>query len=375
MSADLYALNPKKLGFGLMRMPTIGDDVDLEQTAQMVDLFLSRGYTYFDTGYAYHGGQSEPTLKKLVVDKYSRDRYTVATKLPMWLVHEPADMQRIFDEQIARTGLDYFDFYLLHALDDGRFAHADEMGMWDFIQKLKADGKAKHIGFSFHGTAAGLDEILAAHPEVEFVQLQINYADWESDKVQSRLCYETAKKHGKPVIVMEPVKGGMLTELTPETVDMLQSADPTMTPAAWALRFAAALDGVLAVLSGMSTPEQVRQNLDLFDDMKPLAQQEKDLLQQVVRKLDEIETIPCTACGYCVEVCPMNIQTPRMISILNNYIRYNFLPPLMGSYGIILREYPARAGDCIACGACEGVCPQNIPIIDTLARISDLLDN
>lgn len=375
MSDDLYGINPKKLGFGLMRLPCDGDAVDLDQAAQMVDLFLQRGYTYFDTAYPYHAGQSEQAVQTLLAQKYPRESYTLATKFPVWACNTPEDMQKILDTQLARTGADYFDLYLLHALSKDRIEKAEQLGLWPFMQSLKEKGLARHIGCSFHDSAAVLDALLDAHPEIEFVQLQINYLDWESDSVQSRLCYETARKHGKPVIIMEPIKGGSLTELAPETRAMLAEADPDATPAAWALRFAASLDGVMTILSGMSTPGQMAENLDLFDDIRPLDDEEQAVLRRVVDELNKVETVPCTACEYCIEGCPVGIRIPDMIKLLNNYLRLNYIAPLKGSYNALLRDYPARARDCIACGACEGVCPQGIPIIDTLAQFAALFDN
>ena len=205
----------KKLGFGLMRLPMIGEEIDMEQTKRMVDTFMEKGFTYFDTAYVYIGGKSEVALKEAVVDRYPRDSFQCATKLPLWDLKEPQEMEKIFQESLDRAGLEYYDFYLLHAMSAERVAKADELGAWDFMKRLKAEGRAKHIGFSFHDTAEALEDILKAHPEMEFVQLQINYVDWESESVQSRKCYEVARKYNKPVIIMEPVRGGSLAIMPP----------------------------------------------------------------------------------------------------------------------------------------------------------------
>lgn len=374
MSSELYNINPKKLGFGLMRLPCNGDKVDLEKSGEMIDYFLDQGYTYLDTAYPYHGGQSEEAVKPLVSKKHPRDSYTMATKMPIWLCDSEADMQKYFDIQLERTGLEYFDFYLLHAMSVERVEKADRIGAWDFMKSLKERGLVRHIGFSFHDSAELLDKILTGHPEMEFVQLQINYADWESDNVQSRLCYEVARKHDKPIIIMEPIKGGSLTELTPPARQILADANPDRTPADWALRFVASLDGVMAVLSGMSTMEQMEQNINLFDSIEPLTDADKQVLWSVVDELNKADTVPCTACGYCVESCPKDIQTPDMIRLYNNYKLYNYLPSLATSYSVILREHPSRAQDCIECGSCDAICPQGIAVMDTLKEIADLFD-
>lgn len=251
----------KKLGFGLMRLPMTGDDIDLEVTKAMVDLYIENGFTYFDTAYVYTDGKSELAVNEALVKRYPRDSYQLATKMPEWCAKTKADVARIFKEQLNRTGAGYFDFYLLHSIDKHKIASYEKLGIWDFVKEQKKKGLIKHYGFSFHDSAEYLEELLIKHPDAEFVQLQINYCDWEDSMVQSRKCYEVARKYQKPVIIMEPVKGGTLATLTPELVNIFQKADPNKSVASWALRFAASLQGVITVLSGMSTIEQVEDNV------------------------------------------------------------------------------------------------------------------
>ena len=256
----------RKLGFGLMRLPMIGDEVDIEQTKQMVDLFLSKGFTYFDTAYGYLGGKSEKAVKTALVDRYPRESFQLATKLPAWAGANTAEeAQNMFYTSLERTGAGYFDFYLLHNLGDSRTKAFDRFGIWDFLAEQKKKGLIKHLGFSFHDKADKLDELLTLHPDMEFVQLQINYADWESASIQSRACYEVARKHGKPVIIMEPVKGGSLASLPAPIEKIFKDADPEASLPSWAIRFAASLDGLVTVLSGMSTLEQMQDNLSFME--------------------------------------------------------------------------------------------------------------
>jgi predicted aldo/keto reductase-like oxidoreductase len=362
-----------KLGFGLMRLPMIGEEVDLEQTKKMVDLFMEKGFTYFDTAYPYINGKSEVAAGEALVKRYPREAFQLATKLPLWMVRKQEDMQPIFDTQLERTGAGYFDFYLLHAIDRERVDKIEEAGAWKFGRELKEKGLIRHLGFSFHDEAEVLDQILTKHPEAEFVQLQINYADWENEKIQSRLCYEVARKHNKPIIVMEPVKGGALATMSPEVQSLLKPANPDLSVASWAVRYAASLDGIITVLSGMSSLEQMEDNLSYMMNFKPLQDAEYKILAKVTEELEKVPVIPCTSCKYCVEDCPQKINIPGIFEGYNNYKRYRNLEGAKGHYKW-LTGGSGKASDCIACGTCEGHCPQHIDIIDRMQEIAGVLE-
>ncbi|HJB97700.1 MAG TPA: aldo/keto reductase [Candidatus Acutalibacter pullicola] len=360
----------KKLGFGLMRLPMIGEEIDMEQTKRMVDTFMEKGFTYFDTAYVYIGGKSEVALKEAVVDRYPRDSFQCATKLPLWDLKEPQEMEKIFQESLDRAGLEYYDFYLLHAMSAERVTKADELGAWDFMKRLKAEGRAKHIGFSFHDTAEALEDILKAHPEMEFVQLQINYVDWESESVQSRKCYEVARKYNKPVIIMEPVRGGSLAIMPPQVQRVFKEAEPENSVASWAVRYCASLEGIVTVLSGMSTEEQLNDNVSYMENFRPLNEGERATVQKVVDILNSLPTIPCTACKYCVDGCPQKINIPGIFKAMNDLTLYNNEVTARRSYDNAVGE-GGKAGDCIQCGACEAHCPQKIEIIETLKKAAE----
>ena len=363
----------KKLGFGLMRLPMNGDEIDMDQTKKMVDTFMSKGFTYFDTAYVYIGGKSEVALKEAVVDRYPRDSFQCATKLPLWDQKTREELQEILDTSLQRAGLEYYDFYLLHAMSAERAQKADELQAWDFMKQVKAQGKAKHIGFSFHDSAEALEDILKNHPEMEFVQLQINYADWESDSVQSRKCYEVARKYNKPVIIMEPVKGGSLATMTPEVQKLFKDANPEASIPSWAIRYCASLEGIITVLSGMSNEEQLNDNVSYMEDFQPLTDSERQVVAKAVEILNNTPTIPCTACKYCVDGCPQKINIPGVFSAMNNFTLYNNLPGAKGSYQNAVKD-GGKASDCIQCGNCEAHCPQHIQIIEELKKAAATLE-
>ena len=372
--ADSYLVESiKKLGFGLMRLPMNGDEIDMDQTKKMVDTFMSKGFTYFDTAYVYIGGKSEVALKEAVVDRYPRDSFQCATKLPLWDQKSREELQEILDTSLQRAGLEYYDFYLLHAMSAERAQKADELRAWDFMKQVKAQGKAKHIGFSFHDSAEALEDILKNHPEMEFVQLQINYADWESDSVQSRKCYEVARKYNKPVIIMEPVKGGSLATMTPEVQKLFKDANPDASIPSWAIRYCASLEGIITVLSGMSNEEQLNDNVSYMEDFQPLTDSERQVVAKAVEILNNTPTIPCTACKYCVDGCPQKINIPGVFSAMNNFTLYNNLPGAKGSYQNAVKD-GGKAGDCIQCGNCEAHCPQHIQIIEELKKAAATLE-
>lgn len=361
----------KKLGFGLMRLPMIGDDIDIEQTKVMVDEFLANGFTYFDTAYVYgEDGASEKAAKEALVSRHPRESYQLASKLPIWCCETKEDLQKVFDISLERTGAGYFDYYLNHSLSKDKLDKLDKLGAWDFVAEMKEKGLVKHMGFSFHDSAEVLEEILNKHPEQEFVQLQINYNDWESDSVQARKCYEVARKHGKPIIIMEPVRGGALAELTPEIQKIFKEANPDMSIASWAIRYAASLEGVITVLSGMSDINQMRDNLSYMTDFKPLSETEAETVNKVADIISNTPTIPCTNCKYCVEGCPEKINIPELFKVMNRRTVYGAREQTQNRFNEITKNSGLPSA-CIECGQCESVCPQHIEIINNLKKISE----
>ena len=361
-----------KLGFGLMRLPRLSDGkIDVEQVKTMVDMFIEAGGTYFDTAYVYEG--SEEATREALVKRHPRESYTLATKLNARVASNAEEAKAQFYTSLERTGAGYFDYYLLHALSGGNYKRYDEFGAWDFAKELKAEGKIKHLGFSFHGTPELLDELLDNHPEVEFVQLQINYADWNEPRVQSRRCWEVARKHGRPVTIMEPVKGGLLADPPAYVKDILTKADPSLSPAGWAIRFAASLDGILAVLSGMSNIAQVQDNLSFMKDFKPLDEKEQAVIKSAQAAMDAVPSIPCTGCRYCVEGCPMKIGIPEIFRAMNGNLIFGRLEEAKRNYARITQN-GGKASECLQCGQCEAACPQHLPIIEHLKQCASALE-
>ena len=365
---DVRTLNPFRLGFGLMRLPKNPDgSIDLPRTCEMADRFMAAGGTYFDTAYVYDSGGSEEAFRKAVAERYPRDAYTLCTKLhAATQCTDEQSAKRQFDVSLERTGAGYFDFYLLHALQRSNEHYYRDYGIWDYIAAKKARGLVKHYGFSFHGDPDLLEQLLRDHPDVDFVQLQINYADWENPGVASRRNYEICQAHGKPVAIMEPVKGGILANPIPAVREILSRADAGASFASWALRFAAGLDNVLAVLSGMSSLEQMEDNLRTMSPFRPLNAAETAALAQARKALDEAQSIPCTACHYCTKGCPMEIPIPEIFTVYN---RQEGSPHFrtVREYGIVTTG-KGKAADCIQCGQCESVCPQHLPIISLLQK-------
>lgn len=368
--------NAKKLGFGLMRLPRLNPNdegsIDLEQTKQMVDTFLQRGFTYFDTAWMYCAFKSENAVKDVLTSRHLRESYTLATKLHAAYIHSLDDRDAIFNTQREKTGVDYFDYYLLHDMGAEHYEIYKKYDCFAWIAEKKRRGLIKHMGFSFHDTAEVLDKILTEHPEMEFVQLQINYLDWDSEGVQSRKCYEVATKHGKPVIVMEPVKGGTLAKLPAAAEKLLRATNPEASVPSWAVRFAAGLPNVKMVLSGMSSTEQLLDNTGFMQDFVPLTQQEQAVIAQVVDTINASIAIPCTGCAYCTEGCPMHIAIPKYFSLYNADLQElkdkDFTS--QGAYYDNLTLKFGKASDCIGCGQCESVCPQHLPIIENLKRVA-----
>ncbi|MCD7741465.1 MAG: aldo/keto reductase [Ruminococcus sp.] len=361
-----------------MRLPLLdGSDqksFDKEQLCKMVDTFLERGFTYFDTAYMYHEGYSERVIKEVLVERHKRDEYTLATKLPTMMLKEANDMERIFNEQLDRTGVDYFDYYLLHCLNKDNYATSERLGAFEFVSDKKAQGKVKCMGFSFHDTPELLDQILTEHPETEFVQLQINYLDWESESVQSRRCYEIARKHGKKIVIMEPVKGGALANVPPKAEKLLKDSLPNMSVSSWAIRFAAGLDDVMTVLSGMSNKQQLLDNTDYMQDFKPLSESEIQKCMMVADIINDMNNVPCTACRYCVEGCPMNIAIPEYFAMYNSAKKESWGIDKQKKDYSELNNTRGKASDCVECGQCEEHCPQHINIIERLKVVAETLE-
>ena len=372
----------KKLGFGLMRLPVLDpadqSSVDLEQLKKMVDLFMEQGFTYFDTAIMYNDFASQRAAKAALVDRYPRESFTLATKLHNAFFNSLEERDRIFSDQLEQTGAGFFDYYLLHGVEAGSYLHYEKFDCFNWLLEKKAQGLVKRAGFSFHDTPELLDEILTKYPQMEFVQLQINYLDWESPWIQSRKVYEVAVKHGKPVIVMEPVKGGTLARLPAEAEGLFKAAAPDLSAASWAIRFAASLPGVMTVLSGMSNLEQMRDNLSYMADFQPLTEEETALTQKAAAIISAQIAVPCTGCSYCTSGCPMHIAIPQYFSLYNEDMRENLAEKgwtiNFTNYDNLTQKF-GKAADCIECGQCEGVCPQHLPIIEKIKDVSGHFDH
>ena len=371
---DYLGKDIKKLGFGLMRLPQKDGKIDVDQTKIMVDKFMEAGFTYFDTAWAYTG--SEDAIRQALVERYPRESFYLATKNAAWInckTREDAINQ--FETSLKQTGAGYFDFYLLHNLGESRTKAFDDFDMWSWIQEMKAEGKIKHIGFSFHSTPEELEEILNKHPEMEFVQLQINYADWENPAIKSKECYEVARKHGKPVIIMEPVKGGMLANPPEKVKEVLKKKNPDASFASWAIKFAANLDGVITVLSGMSNIEQMEDNLSFMKDFKGLSEDEEKTINEAQEILKSIDIIPCTTCNYCAKVCPMHIGISGTFTAMNMLTLYNDIASAKHQENWLVSGHGLkRANECIKCGKCEEACPQHIKIREELEKSCEALE-
>ena len=367
---ELIRSNPFRLGFGLMRLPKNPDgSIDIPQVCDMTDRFIAEGGTYFDTAYVYDGGASEAAFKAAVADRYPREAFTLATKLFAAAAHDKESARQEFFTSLERTGAGYIDYYLLHAIQRTNVDKYEEYDLWNFVKEQKAKGLIRHWGFSFHADPELLEELLSKHPDAEFVQLQINYADWENPGVASRKNWEICKAHGKPVVIMEPVKGGVLANPIPEVKAVFDRAGSGRSYASWALRYAASLDNILAVLSGMSDRSQMEDNLKSVKEI-PLTAEEQQVIAQAQEALNNDKSIPCTSCHYCTDGCPMNIPIPE---IFNVYNRRKGSPEFrtVREYNIVTQNR-GRASDCIACGQCESVCPQHLPIIELLEKAREL---
>ena len=369
----------KKLGFGCMRLPLLNKDdqtsFDTETINKMVDTFLERGFTYFDTAYPYHSYMGEEAVREALVKRHNRDEYTLATKLPMRDLKSADDQEPIFNEQLEKCGVDYFDYYLLHNIGVMAYKKASEFDSFGFVLNKKKEGKIKKVGMSLHDTPELLDEILTAHLELDFVQLQINYIDWDNPGIQSRRCHEVARKHNKPIMVMEPIKGGTLA-FVPEAAEKLMNAyNPDASIPSWAIRFAASQEGVEMVLSGMSTLEQVLDNTAYMADFKPLKEEEYEIVHQVIGMINANTAIPCTTCRYCEKGCPKKIAIPDYFALYNSAKRAtcdNFSSQFV--YYLNLTANHGRASDCINCKQCEKACPQHLAITECLKDVAKAFD-
>ncbi len=372
MSIDLNTM--PKLGFGMMRLPEKDGKIDIDHVCRMVDRYMQAGMNYFDTAYVYHGGLSEVAAREALVKRYDRESFMLATKLPAWELKKEEDIQRVFDEQLSRAGVDYFDFYLLHSIEDGsNYDTYVRYDCFDWCMKRKEEGKIRHFGFSFHGSPELLEKVLDDHPEVEFVQIQLNYLDRTNPVVRSQKLYEILAKRNIPIIVMEPVRGGMLSDMSPEIEALFKEKRPDDSVASWALRFVASLPGVMTVLSGMSNEEQMEDNIKTFTDFVPIDDEELKIIDEVTDRILSMPQIGCTSCRYCCDGCPAKISIPDVFRTINTLRRYpddwrskNFYSGLTQRNG--------KASDCVACGQCERVCPQHLPIIELMKEAAGILD-
>ena len=365
-----------KLGFGLMRLPKTGTGkIDIEQTKKMVDLFMEAGLNYFDTAYVYDGGDSERAAKEALVDRYPRESYTLATKLCAWMgANNEKTAKQQFYTSLERTGAGYFDYYLLHALQAGNYKLYDKYHIWDFVKEQKEKGLIRHWGFSFHAGPDILDEVLTKHPDAEFVQLQLNYADWENPDVTARANYEGARKHGKSIVVMEPIKGGALANPPKEVQDIFRKANSDASFASWAIRYAASLEGIITVLSGMSNMEQMEDNLSYMKQFKTLNVEEQTAIRKAQEAINGIKSIPCTGCHYCTAGCPKQIPIPEIFAARNKQLVWGQLEEGKAGYADAISG-GGSALDCIACGQCEKACPQQLPVIDRLKDCAAAFEN
>ena len=372
LGADIFPQD-KRLGLGFLRLPSQNPDdpneIDMPQVCQMVDAFMDAGFRYFDTAYIYLGYKSESFLKEAVTNRYPREQFMLATKLPCGELQEGESPYRIFNEQLTKCGVTYFDVYLLHGISKPSYELAHRRGYFDFLKELKETGKANCIGFSFHDSAEVLDEILTAHPEVDVVQIQMNYLDWDNPIIQSGACYNVCRKHGKKLIIMEPVKGGTLANVPEKAKGLMEQLDAAASPASWALRFAASQPGVAMVLSGMSNLEQIQANTALFSQFKPLTEEETHMLGKAAQIIRETVAIPCTGCSYCTHGCPMQIPIPQYFSLYNEHKRDRWQVGAKGRYKK-MTEVHGAASQCVSCGQCEEKCPQKLPVMEHIRQVA-----
>lgn len=358
----------KNFGFGCMRLPMNGEDVDIAQMNEMVDTYLDNGFNYFDTAHGYLQGKSELALKECLTRRYARDKYILTNKLTNIYFKKEEDIRPFFENQLIWCGVDYFDYYLMHAQVAESFKFFKLCNAYETAFALKAEGKVKHVGISFHDRAEVLEQILTEYPDIEVVQIQFNYADYEDTAVESRKCYEVCRKHNKPVLVMEPVKGGNLVNLPEDAKKILQDLH-NGSPASFAIRFAAGFEGIEMVLSGMSSLEQMQDNIGFMKEFEPLSEKELEAVSKVQEILHNMNLIPCTACKYCTDGCPKNISIPDLFACMNTKNMYHDWNADY-YYSEVHTKNNGKASDCIKCGKCEKACPQHIQIRDLLAQVA-----
>ena len=363
---DIFGTD-KKLGFGCMRLPMQGEEVDIAEMNRMVDAFLDAGFRYFDTAHGYLQGKSETALKTCLTSRYPRDRYILTNKLSGNFFKTEADIRPFFESQLEACGVDYFDFYLMHAQSAENYPHYKKCHAYETAFALKAEGKVRHVGLSFHDRPEMLDQILTEYPQVEAVQIQFNYADYNDPGVQSRACYEVCRKHGKPVLVMEPVKGGRLVALPQKAAEILDNLHGG-SYASYAIRFAAGFEGIKMVLSGMSSIQQLEDNTDFMASFQPLTVRETKALEDVCQVFRGMNLIACTVCRYCEAGCPKHIHIPDLFAVMNSREIYNDWTG--ESYYGIHTAQAGKAGDCVKCGQCEEACPQHLPIRKLLEDVA-----
>ena len=371
----------KKMGFGLMRLPQTDKDkpetINQEQVNKMTELFLEKGYTYFDTAYPYHNGKSEIALKE-ALKNHHRESYIVADKLPIFAINKEEEVEPIFKEQLERCGVEYFDYYLLHNISPFSEAGYIDVDSYKFLKQQKDAGKIKKLGFSSHGDAKYIEKYLQKYPDMDFIQLQINYLDWESQTIESKKCYEVAKKHDLEVIVMEPLKGGFLANIPEDANDLIKKFNPTLTPVELALRFVANLDNVFMVLCGVSSYKQMEENIEIFENMQPLSKEELDLIKQVSELINSKIIVPCTKCNYCINECPVNINIPYVFDLYNSEKLLNedgFTTYQVTYINYMKNKKNGPASACIDCGKCVEKCPQQINIPQVMKDVVESLEN